>query len=410
MEKTLEQWVEDLEKFTKKSVRSVKNSSLAKFFTEKCDNEHFEKILHSPKAQIVGAVLVVGMLLNTADNLDKIAEHNASRYQEIEEYAPELFEEEKELPKDMASLKKSLVSVKKSGKKAVKVSSVKQQVANDEGLYINKEPLKKAAISLGVAPEVFEANWETFKSARKLLLPLNLYFENVSDTVYLDSGGTPTIAGGMTRYPNGKKVQLKDKNVYQTLSADLIAEHGSYSQATLAKIRYYTEYHDDAEVFAPMLVSLKKKISEKEMTVLGSLISNRGSGRVLKSEMMKKINAGVDYKKNLLVFNYDKNRTWQKGLQIRRAIEYMILNDKIDLEQVMDFPIAGGYGDANFAILYDVKKVQRRAGAVNIPRMDSKTVDKFLKRQKVNLPKVKDKIDNKTVALLEDFLLDRGRV
>ena len=146
------------------------------------------------------------------------------------------------------------------------------------------------------------------------------------------------------------------------------------------------------------------------MTVLGSLISNRGSGRVLKSEMMKKINAGVDYKKNLLVFNYDKNRTWQKGLQIRRAIEYMILNDKIDLEQVMDFPIAGGYGDANFAILYDVKKVQRRAGAVNIPRMDSKTVDKFLKRQKVNLPKVKDKIDNKTVALLEDFLLDRGRV
>ena len=75
----------------------------------------------------------------------------------------------------------------------------------------------------------------------------------------------------------------------------------------------------------------------------------------------------------------------------------------------MNFPIAGGYGDANFAILYDVETIQRRAGAVNIPRMDKKTIDKFLKRQKVNLPKVKDKIDNKTVTQLEKFLLGRAR-
>ena len=83
----------------------------------------------------------------------------------------------------------------------------------------------------------------------------------------------------------------------------------------------------------------------------------------------------------------------------------MILNDKIDVNDVLNFPIAGGYGKTNFALLYDVNKVQKRAGAVNVPRTDKATVQKFLKQQKINLPKVKEKIDNKTVKHLENFML-----
>jgi len=406
MIKSLEQWVDDLQKFTGATVRSVKSSALAKFFTEQSSNEKFEKILNSKKCQIVGTVLVAGVLFNTAQNLDKIARHKSSKYNaDTEIYADEMTEKVSALPNDMLILKKSLASIKKSGKTAVKSQNIKQQTVNEDGFYINREPLKKTALSRGIAEDVFDANWETFKKARKLLLPLNLYFENVSDSVYLDSGGTPTIAGGMTRYPDGKKVKIGDKNVSQTLSQNLIDEHGSYIQATLAKIRYYTEYHDDTEVFAPLLISLKKKISERDMTVIGSLISNRGSGRVLSSVMMDKINKGQDYKKNLLVFNYDKNRVWQQGLQTRRAIEYLILNDKIDVNDVLNFPIAGGYGKTNFALLYDVNKVQKRAGAVNIPRTDNATVQKFLKQQKINLPKVKEKIDTKTLKHLENFIL-----
>jgi len=406
IEKTPEQWIDDLQKFTGYAVRSVKNSTLAKFFTQQCTNEKFEKILNSKKCQIVGVVLVAGALLNTAQNLDEIAISNASKYAiSVEETGDWNDDSEAILPQDLNSLGQTLVAVKKSGKTAVK--STKQ--TNADELYIDKSALQKIALSRGIKQDIFESNWETFKKARKLLLPLNLYFENVSDTVYLDVGGTPTIAAGMTYYPNGKRVKMGDRDISQTLSQDLIDEHGSYSQATLAKMRYYTEYHDDVEVFKPLLISLKTKVSEKEMTVLGSLISNRGSGRILASKMMEKLNAGKPYEKNLLAFNFDKNRTWRQGLQTRRAIEYLILNDKIDLKEVMNFPIAGGYGKANFALLYDVKKVQCRAGAINIPRTDKATINKFLQRQKVNLPKVKDKIDNKTVKNLQNFVLAQGR-
>lgn len=406
MEKSPEQWIAALQRFTGKTVRSVKNSALAKFFMQQSTNEKFERILNTKKCQIVGMVLVAGALFNTAQNLDKIAENNASKYvADTEETVIVNDEAEAVLPKEINKLNQSLVSVKKSGKTAVK----DDKQAQEDELYIDKSTIKKTALSKGIKEDIFEENWATFKKARKLLLPLNLYFENVSDTVYLDGGGTPTIAAGMTRYPNGKRVKMGDKDVSQTLSRDLIDEHGSYSQATLAKMCYYTEYHDDVEVFKPLLISLKNKVSEKEMTVLGSLISNRGSGRILASKMMEKLNAGMPYEKNLLVFNFDKNGVWQQGLQTRRAIEYLILNDKIDLKEIMNFPIAGGYGHANFALLYDVKNVQRRARAVNVPRTDDVTIKKFLKRQKMNLPKVKDKIDNKTVKNLQSFILARGR-
>ena len=87
MEKSPEQWIAALQRFTGKTVRSVKNSAMAKLFCQQSTNEQFDRILNTKKCQIVGMVLVASALFNTAQNLDKIAENKASKYiADTEEY------------------------------------------------------------------------------------------------------------------------------------------------------------------------------------------------------------------------------------------------------------------------------------------------------------------------------------
>lgn len=430
MEKYIKEYVEKILRFGRGQCQLAKNSELGKIWKNQFSGLKLAEKIRCGSRQLVGLVLVAG----TTGGAVQLGVEAVRKYQ-AKHYKPQLIDVPESFDDDGSVLDLSRCpeafqpgepgydtgvvsqSVKKSLKKknaseakktAVKKVTTKEVTGreiirkqNVKGIFIDKQEVWKRAQRNGVAAKVFEQNWKTFCQARKLALPLVLFFENVSDAPYDDGGGIATIAGGIIRYPNGKRVTFGDKKVSQTLSPELVSEHGSYHQATLAKIRYYTENHNDKEVFAPILANIKVNVAASEMAAMASLVFNRGQGTFLKSNLLQRLNAGdKNYIDELLSFNYDSDGLWREGFQVRRGVEYLVAKQKINAAEVLNFQVAGCYGKDNLKLLYHGKKLKKEKGAVNYPRTDKETLKIFIARQTGKGKKVSEQIDLKTVSQL----------
>lgn len=90
---------------------------------------------------------------------------------------------------------------------------------------------------------------------------------------YLDAIGIPTIGIGTIKYPNGKKVTMKDPAITEKQAEEFLMDH-------LAKLC------DDVErvVIVPL--------NDNEFAALVSFAYNLGIGALSSSTLLKKLNAG----------------------------------------------------------------------------------------------------------------------
>ncbi|MFD1770856.1 lysozyme [Sphingobacterium suaedae] len=97
-------------------------------------------------------------------------------------------------------------------------------------------------------------------------------FEGFYSKPYLDPVGIPTIGYGVIKYPNGKKVTIKDAPITEETASDLLAQ--------LLEQAYEKE--------VSRLV--KVPLNQNQFDALVSFTYNLGSSNLSKSTLLKKVN------------------------------------------------------------------------------------------------------------------------
>lgn len=149
------------------------------------------------------------------------------------------------------------------------------------------------------------------KSSDKLL-ELIQEFEGFYHEPYLCPAGVPTIGYGTTKYPDGRKVTLKDPSVTR-------------EQAT----RYLQSDLIDAE--NDVTKAVKVPLSQGQFDALVDFVYNLGAGALLNSTLLRYLNSG-DYKSAGNEFpKWNKARVGGilkelPGLTKRRKAEQVLFN------------------------------------------------------------------------------------
>lgn len=96
-------------------------------------------------------------------------------------------------------------------------------------------------------------------------------FEGYSDRPYLCAAGKPTISYGLTYYPNGKKVTMKDSKITKEEGDEMFYKIVSNFAADVLKL-------------------VKSNISVNQLNALTSFAYNVGVGNFQKSTLLKLVN------------------------------------------------------------------------------------------------------------------------
>ncbi len=265
---------------------------------------------------------------------------------------------------------KLVQNCRKYGRKAVLAASISGVLLG--GGYIFKKSYKDKH-------EFFTQTVdETIKHNENLLFATIVHSENFSDEPYRDSAGVPTIGYGTTVYPNGKRVTMGDKAISRTLSPELIEKNnGNYKDAMYDKAQGYVISHLEKEVY-PALRGIKdfNKLTQNQQVALGLFVYNIGKSGFENSSVLQELNAGNTAAAfdNILKYNKVKdkqgNLVFSRGLQKRRAYEYMIAQGNVSLADVIKMPIGSLYIDSAYEIMYGKKTAKDFAGE-NIVKPDS---------------------------------------
>ena len=265
---------------------------------------------------------------------------------------------------------KLVQNCRKYGRKAVLAASISGVLLG--GGYIFKKSYKDKH-------EFFTQTVDdAIKHNENLLFATIVHSENFSDEPYRDSAGVPTIGYGTTVYPNGKRVTMGDKAISRTLSPELIEKNnGNYKDAMYDKAQGYVIYHLEKEVY-PALRGIKdfNKLTQNQQVALGLFVYNIGKSGFENSSVLQELNAGNTAAAfdNILKYNKVKdkqgNLVFSRGLQKRRAYEYMIAQGNVSLADVIKMPIGSLYIDSAYEIMYGKKTAKDFAGE-NIVKPDS---------------------------------------
>lgn len=129
-------------------------------------------------------------------------------------------------------------------------------------------------------------------------------FEGYSDRPYLCAAGKPTISYGLTYYPNGKKVTMKDSKITKEEGDEMF-------------YKIVSNFADD------VLKLVKSKISVNQLNALTAFAYNVGMGNFQKSTLLKLVNVNPNdamIAKEFLKWNKAAGKEL-KGLTNRRIAE-----------------------------------------------------------------------------------------
>ena len=459
MAKSSEDWANSLQKFGHEDVKSAKNTELAQKWQRQMTGNNLTRKLRKFNWNVIGGVLICGALSGSAYLGSSLAEkynQKSNRPKVIdvpESYTdddgkvldwskcPEAYQPDEngnypDEPGNKPSKTVKLISIHKSGEKAVVAKAKqkaqtndnqakpiasaqeKQQKPQEKTSLINKiaeklfknnksessekrdpqiEAWKQRALHNDVDEDVFEHNLKILMSSKTTAMLSVIYFENFSDEPYLDSAGVPTIGYGLCTYPNGKRVTMRDRAISRTLPAELIAEHGKNKEAMFAKGRQMSEVHLESKVFGSMLSKIKVKLNHGQAVAITSFVYNVGSTLFERSTFLRKLNKNdKNAFAEMTKFNSCAGK-WNQGLQVRRGIEYLMATGKLNPDDLLDFRASGGYDPENLGLLFDLKKLRKSPGKMNLPIMSADKIKTFvLSQQRAGL-KVKNIMDMKTV-------------
>lgn len=140
-------------------------------------------------------------------------------------------------------------------------------------------------------------------------------------TAYLDSAGVPTIGVGMTKYPNGRIVTLRDPEITKNQADEMCLE----------LVKPYAD---------AVINNVKQELKDYQITSLISFCYNQGIHAFLTSTLLDVINnnpsdfLNIQRQLNRWVFYTDKT-TKQKvksnGLVNRRRIEYNMYSGMLQM-------------------------------------------------------------------------------
>lgn len=273
---------------------------------------------------------------------------------------------------------KLVQNCRKYGRKAVLAASISGVLLG--GGYIfkknsnNKRTAEYRQEIVTHTPTVDEA----IKQNENLLFATIVHSENFSDEPYRDSAGVPTIGYGTTVYPNGKRVTMGDKPISRTLTPEIVQKNGgSYKDAMYDKAQGFVIAHLEKEVY-PALREVKdfNKLTQNQQVALGLFVYNIGKSGFANSSVLQELNAGntIAAFDNILKYNKVKGKrgglVFSRGLQKRRAYEYMIAQGNIALSDVIKMPIGSLYVDSAYELMYGGKTAKDFAGE-NIVKPDS---------------------------------------
>lgn len=129
-------------------------------------------------------------------------------------------------------------------------------------------------------------------------------FEGYSDRPYLCAAGKPTISYGLTYYPNGKKVTMKDSKITKEEGDEMFYKIVSNFAADVLKL-------------------VKTNITVNQLNALTSFAYNVGIGNFQKSTLLKLVNINPNdamIAKEFLKWNKAGGRVLN-GLTNRRIVE-----------------------------------------------------------------------------------------
>jgi lysozyme len=96
-------------------------------------------------------------------------------------------------------------------------------------------------------------------------------FEGYSDIPYLCAAGKPTISYGLTHYPNGKQVTMKDSKITKEKGDELFKTIADKFGLAVSKC-------------------LKKEVNQNQFNALVSFAYNVGVANFMNSTLLKKVN------------------------------------------------------------------------------------------------------------------------
>lgn len=129
-------------------------------------------------------------------------------------------------------------------------------------------------------------------------------FEGYSDRPYLCAAGKPTISYGLTYYPNGKKVTMKDSKITKEEGDEMFYKIVSNFAADVSKL-------------------VKTNITVNQLNALTSFAYNVGVANLQKSTLLKLVNVNPNdamIAKEFLKWNKAAGKEL-KGLTNRRIAE-----------------------------------------------------------------------------------------
>ena len=129
-------------------------------------------------------------------------------------------------------------------------------------------------------------------------------FEGYSDSPYLCAAGKPTISYGLTYYPNGKKVTMKDSKITKEEGDEMFYKIVSNFAADVLKL-------------------VKTNITVNQLNALTSFAYNVGVANLQKSTLLKLVNINPNdamIAKEFLKWNKAAGKEL-KGLTNRRIAE-----------------------------------------------------------------------------------------
>lgn len=129
-------------------------------------------------------------------------------------------------------------------------------------------------------------------------------FEGYSDRPYLCAAGKPTISYGLTYYPNGKKVTMKDSKITKEEGDEMFYKIVSNFAADVLKL-------------------VKSNITVNQLNALTSFAYNVGVANLQKSTLLKLVNINPNdamIAKEFLKWNKAAGKEL-KGLTNRRIAE-----------------------------------------------------------------------------------------
>ncbi len=129
-------------------------------------------------------------------------------------------------------------------------------------------------------------------------------YEGFCSKPYLCPAGVPTIGYGATYYPNGRKVKLSDPSITEREAEEIL--------------QYQLRHYENA-VNRYVVVKLR----QLQFDALVSFAYNLGTGALLRSTLLKKVNRNPNDRSIVYEFNrwVRANNRVLRGLQKRRGEE-----------------------------------------------------------------------------------------